>query len=108
MQFLFGLDKNTDILPLMPEEEKVTHSPEVVCGKSDTLTRPRHSERQRIPSKRLGFPDAYPVIQPQKKSTKTSKFFLYYYTITFTQTRNFTYIRRKLIDFSIYTEQINI
>ncbi|VDK72685.1 unnamed protein product [Litomosoides sigmodontis] len=64
-------NRNTNILPSTPEVEKVAHSPEAVRGKPDTAIRPRHSERQRIPSKRLGFPDdAYPVIQPQKKYTK--------------------------------------
>uniref|UniRef100_A0A1I8EUK4 Guanine nucleotide-binding protein-like 3 homolog n=1 Tax=Wuchereria bancrofti TaxID=6293 RepID=A0A1I8EUK4_WUCBA len=64
-------DRKTNTLLLMSEEEKVVaHSPEIARNKSDTTTIPRHSERQRIPSKRLSLPDVYSVIRTQKKSTK--------------------------------------
>ncbi|EFO27574.1 hypothetical protein LOAG_00910 [Loa loa] len=62
-------DRKADILSLMPEEV-AAHSPKIACDKSDITVRQRHSERQRIPSKRLSFPDVYPVIRTQKKSTK--------------------------------------
>ncbi|VIO92859.1 conserved hypothetical protein [Brugia malayi] len=63
-------DRKTNTL-LMPEEEKVVaHSPKIACNKSNMTIKPRHSERQRIPSKRLSFPDVCSVIQTQKKSTK--------------------------------------
>ncbi|EJW83744.1 hypothetical protein WUBG_05346 [Wuchereria bancrofti] len=64
-------NRKTNTLLLMSEEEKVVaHSPEIARNKSDTTTIPRHSERQRIPSKRLSLPDVYSVIRTQKKSTK--------------------------------------
>ncbi|CAG9534948.1 unnamed protein product [Cercopithifilaria johnstoni] len=64
-------NRKVDILPLIPGEEKiVSYSPKIICGKSDMTIRPRHSERQRIPSKRLSFPDVCPIITAQKKSAK--------------------------------------
>uniref|UniRef100_A0A915Q7F0 CP-type G domain-containing protein n=1 Tax=Setaria digitata TaxID=48799 RepID=A0A915Q7F0_9BILA len=45
----------------------------IASNKSDMANMPvgeRHSERQRIPSRRLSFPDFYPIMQGQKKTTK--------------------------------------
>lgn len=70
-QFYGCLDRKADTLSLMPEEKVVTH-PKIACGKCDVTVRLRHSERQRVPSKRLSFPDVYPIIRTQKKPVKAS------------------------------------
>ncbi|VDO38520.1 unnamed protein product [Onchocerca flexuosa] len=66
-------NREVDKLPLISEEEKIiANSPKIMYDKSDIPIRLRHSERQRIPNKRLNFPDIYPDIQAQKKSNKAS------------------------------------
>lgn len=67
------LDRKANTLPVMPDREKIiVHNPKIMGGKSDMTIRLRHSERQRIPSRRLDFPNIYPVIRVQKKPTKAS------------------------------------
>lgn len=71
---------------LMPKEKEViAHNLKVACGKSDMTIRRCHSERQRIPSKRLSFADLYPVypIKAQKNSMKASQFSLFYHAVRY-------------------------
>uniref|UniRef100_A0A8R1XLC0 Uncharacterized protein n=1 Tax=Onchocerca volvulus TaxID=6282 RepID=A0A8R1XLC0_ONCVO len=64
-------NRKVDKLPLISEEEKIiANSPKIMYDKSDMPFRPRHSERQRIPNKRLSFSDICPDIQAQKKPNK--------------------------------------
>lgn len=64
MQLYDHSDRKVDKLPLISEEEKIiANSPKIMYDKSDMPFRPRHSERQRIPNKRLSFSDICPDIQ---------------------------------------------
>ncbi|VDK72614.1 unnamed protein product [Onchocerca ochengi] len=71
MQLYDHSDRKVDKLPLISEEEEIiASSPKIMYDKSDMPFRPRHSERQRIPNKRLSFSDICPDIQAQKKPNK--------------------------------------